>query len=70
MNPDFSQEELSLTSMATSEQAAQELRALKKRARDLELLLEAKRISAEMKTDPTKVIKLSEIKKRLGLHES
>ena len=51
------------------DQAAQELQALKKRVRDLELLLEAKRISAEMKTDPTKRINLTEVEKRLGFHE-
>ena len=58
--------------MVTPEQwdrAAQELQTLKKRVRDLELQLEARRISTEMDADPAKVIKLTDIEKRLGLHE-
>ncbi len=56
--------------MVTPEQwdhTAQELQTLKKRVRDLELQLEAKRISAEMDADPTKVINLTQIEKKLGL---
>lgn len=72
INTDFSQEKLPLLLRVTSEEAAQEaqeLRALKKLVRDLELQLAARRISAEMDANPTKVINLTEIEKRLGLHE-
>jgi len=58
--------------MVTPEQwdrTAQELQTLKKRVSDLELRLEAKRISAEMDADLTKVVKLTDIEKRLGLYE-
>ncbi len=50
------------------DQTARDLQALKLRVRRLELLLEAKRISAAMDADPTKVIKLTDLEQRLLNH--
>lgn len=50
------------------DQTARELQTLKKRIHKLELLLEAKRISAEIDADPSKVIKLADLEKRLLNH--
>lgn len=50
------------------DQTARDLKALKQRVRQLELLLEAKRISAAMDADPTKVIRLADLEKRLLSH--
>jgi len=50
------------------DQTARDLQALKKRVRHLELLLEAKRISAEMDADPAKIVKLTDLEQRLLPH--
>jgi len=68
MNADLNQK-VSTNRVLASEQAEQTIQALKKPLDDLELRLEAKRISAEMKADPTKRVLLSEIEKRLGLRQ-
>jgi PHD/YefM family antitoxin component YafN of YafNO toxin-antitoxin module len=60
-----------LAVMVTPEQwdwTAQTFQALKKRIRDLELLLEARRVSARMDADPSSIVKLGELEKRLATH--
>ena len=50
------------------DQIARDIQFLTKRIRHLELVIESKRISAEMDTDPTKVVKLADLEKRLLGH--